>query len=316
MEPAHAPASCEQMRRWSGVLKEMAQRDEERSRRWLASSTQPCPKCGVRIQRESGCNHMTCRICGHHFCWVCLGEWASHSEETGGFYSCNRHEAQAASRAASGRPREAWQAAGALEALVKFLRSPFDALRLSRHVQCYTAHTAQSEAPLGRAAEAIASALEVVGLEPLGDPPADADALGDGKRAADAEPWGAALRDAAAAAAEAHSFLACAYVRRWYMKPGELRSLYERLQRELEDLAEALTLPLRMLPGTAPPPYGAARSSWLAPATEGPLPAEVFHALAVRRSGGAVPEVLQQLRAKRGALERKVLSGVFNAADE
>jgi hypothetical protein len=31
---------------------------------------------------------MTCRGCGHHFCWSCGRGWAQHSAETGGYYHC------------------------------------------------------------------------------------------------------------------------------------------------------------------------------------------------------------------------------------
>jgi hypothetical protein len=36
-----------------------------------------CPQCHVDIEKNGGCNHMTCK-CGHHFCWVCLGDFMSH----------------------------------------------------------------------------------------------------------------------------------------------------------------------------------------------------------------------------------------------
>jgi hypothetical protein len=32
----------------------------------------PCPKCGVNIEKQGGCDHMTCRKCHHNFCWQCL----------------------------------------------------------------------------------------------------------------------------------------------------------------------------------------------------------------------------------------------------
>lgn len=36
-------------------------------------STVGCPKCGVRIFRQYGCNYMTCSKCNTHFCYKCRG---------------------------------------------------------------------------------------------------------------------------------------------------------------------------------------------------------------------------------------------------
>jgi len=36
--------------------------------------------------------HMTCGSCRLEFCWLCKGEWKSHGEATGGFYSCNKFD--------------------------------------------------------------------------------------------------------------------------------------------------------------------------------------------------------------------------------
>lgn len=30
-----------------------------------------CPLCKEKVNKNGGCNAMTCR-CGHHFCWLCL----------------------------------------------------------------------------------------------------------------------------------------------------------------------------------------------------------------------------------------------------
>lgn len=34
---------------------------------------EPCPRCGIYIQKSGGCNHMHCQRCKHEFCWFCLG---------------------------------------------------------------------------------------------------------------------------------------------------------------------------------------------------------------------------------------------------
>ena len=39
---------------------------------------EPCPRCGVLIQKNGGCKHMQCGKCKHEFCWLCLGSFYSY----------------------------------------------------------------------------------------------------------------------------------------------------------------------------------------------------------------------------------------------
>lgn len=47
--------------------------DELESEDWLAKNTKPCPACGTHIQKQDGCNKMTCTSCRQYFCWLCMG---------------------------------------------------------------------------------------------------------------------------------------------------------------------------------------------------------------------------------------------------
>ncbi|KAJ3305102.1 hypothetical protein HDV03_002029 [Kappamyces sp. JEL0829] len=97
----HQPATCSVAKRW---LKKC--QDDSETSNWLAANTKECPKCNSTIEKNGGCNHMTCKKCKHEFCWMCHGEWAQHGNS---WYNCNRYEekdavdardAQARSRAA------------------------------------------------------------------------------------------------------------------------------------------------------------------------------------------------------------------------
>lgn len=57
-EEAHDPASCAELALW----KEKCQNESETAN-WILANTKQCPKCKTRIEKNQGCNHMTCRQC-------------------------------------------------------------------------------------------------------------------------------------------------------------------------------------------------------------------------------------------------------------
>ena len=50
-------------------------------------NVQRCPKCSIPIQKDEGCNHMTCRMCYYQWCWVC-GMKYSYSHYDSSFFGC------------------------------------------------------------------------------------------------------------------------------------------------------------------------------------------------------------------------------------
>ncbi|KAG9747735.1 hypothetical protein KCU73_g7274, partial [Aureobasidium melanogenum] len=46
--------------------------NDEKSEKEVEKISKPCPECRVPIQKNQGCDHMTCSRCRHQFCWICL----------------------------------------------------------------------------------------------------------------------------------------------------------------------------------------------------------------------------------------------------
>ncbi|CAH1764551.1 11462_t:CDS:10, partial [Entrophospora sp. SA101] len=61
----HEGLTCEQ-------YDEVERIRNEATQTYLEQHTKPCPKCGVRISKNEGCDHMTCKVleCKHEFCWL------------------------------------------------------------------------------------------------------------------------------------------------------------------------------------------------------------------------------------------------------
>jgi len=47
----------------------------EDSERFIRKNAKPCPGCQAPIEKNGGCNHMTCSSCRHEFCWLDLQPW-------------------------------------------------------------------------------------------------------------------------------------------------------------------------------------------------------------------------------------------------
>ena len=80
----HQPAPCSLVKQW---LKKCE--DDSETANWISANTKECPKCSSTIEKNGGCNHMTCRKCKHEFCWMCMGLWSEHGTS---WYNCNRFE--------------------------------------------------------------------------------------------------------------------------------------------------------------------------------------------------------------------------------
>lgn len=91
-QEAHDPATCDMLSAW----KEKCQSESETAN-WILANTKKCPKCNCRIEKNQGCNHMSCKMCRFEFCWICMGDWSEHGQNTGGYYKCNKYDPAAAS---------------------------------------------------------------------------------------------------------------------------------------------------------------------------------------------------------------------------
>jgi len=89
-ESPHAPLLCSQAKEWKKLADVAMSSGKselyEDDAAWLLSFTKPCPRCKNPIQKNQGCDHMTCKVvaggCGFEFCWVCLGTYAGHNTST------------------------------------------------------------------------------------------------------------------------------------------------------------------------------------------------------------------------------------------
>jgi len=75
MKP-HYPFTCQENKFW--FMENNVQFKEDYL--WISENCKKCPKCRWNIEKNEGCNHMTCRLCQHQFCWLCFQDWGKHSQ--------------------------------------------------------------------------------------------------------------------------------------------------------------------------------------------------------------------------------------------
>ncbi len=69
--PPHTPATCEMVAAWEakGGYLETGQEEDAKARKLKHLTTKPCPRCGVRIEKNGGCpvsliqNYSKCTHC-------------------------------------------------------------------------------------------------------------------------------------------------------------------------------------------------------------------------------------------------------------
>lgn len=84
---AHSPCSCLMWELW---IKKC--RDESETVNWITVHTKPCPKCHKPVEKNGGCNLVSC-ICGQAFCWLCGGATGrDHTWSSIAGHSCGRYK--------------------------------------------------------------------------------------------------------------------------------------------------------------------------------------------------------------------------------
>lgn len=209
-EEAHRPTLCRLMREW-----QMKNSAESENVRWILANTKQCPNCRKPIEKNQGCNHMTCRKevagCGYEFCWLCLGPWTEHNSNTGGYYKCNKYEQEMQTESSSLKKEESKRSQAKTE-LEKYM---FYFERYNNHHKAQ--RLAKQQLP---EVEAKMQRLHDVKSYPIGELEF--------------------LKEGAQQVIDCRRTLKSSYVFGYYLEPGPEKSLFEHLQEKLEENTEHL----------------------------------------------------------------------------
>ncbi|GLT43042.1 hypothetical protein SLA2020_170160 [Shorea laevis] len=87
LSEVHSPCSCLMWEHWTKKC-----RDESETVNWITVHTKPCPKCHKPVEKNGGCNLVSC-ICGQAFCWLCGGATGrDHTWSRIAGHSCGRYK--------------------------------------------------------------------------------------------------------------------------------------------------------------------------------------------------------------------------------
>ncbi|CAA2954307.1 probable E3 ubiquitin- ligase ARI2 [Olea europaea subsp. europaea] len=87
LSETHSPCSCVMWELWTKKC-----RDESETVNWMTVHTKPCPKCHKPVEKNGGCNLVSC-ICGQAFCWLCGGATGrNHTWSNITNHSCGRYK--------------------------------------------------------------------------------------------------------------------------------------------------------------------------------------------------------------------------------
>eukprot|EP00253_Pinus_taeda_P018669 PITA_18669 len=66
--------------------------DDSETLNWITVNTKLCPKCGKNVNKDGGCNLVSC-VCGQNFCWLCGGATGGrHTQTSIEGHSCGRYK--------------------------------------------------------------------------------------------------------------------------------------------------------------------------------------------------------------------------------
>jgi len=158
----HAPCPCDLWSEWKAAVREHMDTAKEvvdggaaaangdlaaqdlGNLLWLAANTKQCPKCKTPTEKNEGCNHMTCKRCRHEYCWICMQPWQLHSNETGGFFRCNRFDTEEVTAATRGSTENRGEGSAAEEAR-KMKKRARETERFIHHYTRFGAHGESSD---------------------------------------------------------------------------------------------------------------------------------------------------------------------------